>query len=429
MCRLGALIIRQLNNTHGQAMILVATTFVVLFGFVTLSTDFGHYMRERQRHQQALDAAVLAGAQLLPSREFDAATVANEFAVKNGLEPGMISAPRFGCFVKSSDADPTVPDSGEVLALCPQLDDDPVPFQCADGRCFHDCPVTLTPDVNSDGASCNTIHLQAQRNVDFLLAPIYARLVGNDGELTNATVDLRSTACRGRSCGTPPEIRMVMIIDQSSSMGAFNKFEQAKSAATNILLSNIFRPMIHLIAIGTMPLRDTDPGFILTDLIDERPVLAATVNALGENGAPIFGDTNLSGPIEEATNLLGSQQGTVRRQIVLLTDGAPSGSRLCADTLAAASIARQEGIQIFTIHYGEEPEICPDSGQDSTDLLAEAASGINDHDNCEDENNDSDSYLCQEAGADLTSVFERVVTRILQDVGTGSSLLENRLFN
>ncbi|WP_148135297.1 pilus assembly protein TadG-related protein [Candidatus Formimonas warabiya] len=73
------------DNEKGSAMILVALGMAVLLGLVSLVTDTGLIFVSQAKLVNAVDAAALAGAQELPGRPDLAVTVAENYAVTNGV--------------------------------------------------------------------------------------------------------------------------------------------------------------------------------------------------------------------------------------------------------------------------------------------------------------------------------------------------------
>ena len=57
------------DNERGQAIVLSVLALVALLGMSALVLDVGNWMRTKRRLQATADAATLAGAQALPSRE------------------------------------------------------------------------------------------------------------------------------------------------------------------------------------------------------------------------------------------------------------------------------------------------------------------------------------------------------------------------
>jgi Flp pilus assembly protein TadG len=77
---------------RGATLVTVAALLVVLVGAVALVTDVGMVMAFRQQLQKATDAAVLAGAQDLPSTTTASATV-DEYMARNLSEADAVSEP------------------------------------------------------------------------------------------------------------------------------------------------------------------------------------------------------------------------------------------------------------------------------------------------------------------------------------------------
>lgn len=69
--------IKLLKNESGQAIVLVALMFVVLFGFSAVAIDCGRVAIEKEQLQNTADAAALAGAQDLPNTSTAVSTAEN----------------------------------------------------------------------------------------------------------------------------------------------------------------------------------------------------------------------------------------------------------------------------------------------------------------------------------------------------------------
>lgn len=80
-----------LLEEKGTAVVLFALALSVLVGFTALVTDLGTVYIHRARISNALDGAVLAGAQELPSDSQAAFAVAEQYARANGLVNGEFS--------------------------------------------------------------------------------------------------------------------------------------------------------------------------------------------------------------------------------------------------------------------------------------------------------------------------------------------------
>lgn len=74
-----------LRDESGAVLVMVAVTMVVLLGFTALTIDGGRLFSEKSQLQNALDAAVLAGAQGLKTSTTEAKAIAIDVATKNGF--------------------------------------------------------------------------------------------------------------------------------------------------------------------------------------------------------------------------------------------------------------------------------------------------------------------------------------------------------
>ncbi len=79
-----------LKNQKGAAAVVVALVMTVLIGFTAFVADIGSVAIEKQKLQNAIDAACLAGAQDLPNTS-QATITANNYIQINGYQPSDIS--------------------------------------------------------------------------------------------------------------------------------------------------------------------------------------------------------------------------------------------------------------------------------------------------------------------------------------------------
>lgn len=91
---------RALRSDRGSAMVIYVVMFVALLGFAAVAVDTGRVIVEKQKLQDAVDAAALAAAQKLPS-EADATSAANRYVTLNGFSPSDIT-------VTFADSDKTI---------------------------------------------------------------------------------------------------------------------------------------------------------------------------------------------------------------------------------------------------------------------------------------------------------------------------------
>lgn len=421
---------------------MVAISSFALAGFSAVSIDIGNYMLIRQRLQNALDAAALAGAQSLPFDQQGAERLAREFADHNGLEPSDIEPIRFGCLVDVDKEQPGTPEKSDVASLCRRYENRLPEFKCDATSCYRACE--FDPTHGSTG--CNTIRISATRNVQ----PFLASLVGFTDPLV---ARLEGAACRGL-CGTPPELDVVMILDRTESLSA-EQFENVRDGARSVLDSN-FIPELHRFALAMIPPDPARQGdHLLSDLLpsDDQRLRDIIENEIVRAGS----DTNLANPVRQAVDLLTGPQARdgATRQIVLLTDGVSDSTQsnpTCEDAFQAAQRADQAGIRVFTIGYfrtesdgkdkcSSKQEAANWQNVEAHELLVRMAVGSvdaeSDFPDCgKVENDDGDDFFCAIAEGEaadgrinLTNIFNRIIQEILTRVGSGSSLVDLSAYN
>ncbi|MEW6173492.1 MAG: Tad domain-containing protein [Bacillota bacterium] len=87
------------QDERGSAFVLVVAAMVGLLGFVALTVDVGMLFLNRERLNNATDAAVLAGVQILaadPTKTYEAENTARNYALLNGLNSGEVSISVYG---------------------------------------------------------------------------------------------------------------------------------------------------------------------------------------------------------------------------------------------------------------------------------------------------------------------------------------------
>jgi Flp pilus assembly protein TadG len=83
-------LIARLRREEGQVLVLFAAAMVGLIGMTAFVVDVGSWFREQRATQSMVDAATLAGAQVLPTDPASALTIAKDYGAKNG-SPGELS--------------------------------------------------------------------------------------------------------------------------------------------------------------------------------------------------------------------------------------------------------------------------------------------------------------------------------------------------
>lgn len=149
-------------------------------------------------------------------------------------------------------------------------------------------------------------------------------------------------AIAGLALGTARTVpvSLAMVIDISDSMNATNKLGQAKEAAIAFLAS----------------LRPEDSASVLAFNNVVRVVVPSTNDraalALGINALQATGNTAAYDALHRAAQVVSAAKPGVRRVIVLLTDGADTGSRYSAGV--ATEVARASGALVYTIGLGPD---------------------------------------------------------------------------
>ncbi len=79
-----------LRNNRGSTMVIYAVMATVLLGFAAVALDTGNVMVQRQKLQNAVDAAALAAAQKLPNTS-QARSTAEHYVELNGFSPSSVT--------------------------------------------------------------------------------------------------------------------------------------------------------------------------------------------------------------------------------------------------------------------------------------------------------------------------------------------------
>ena len=439
-------LIRKIKQEDGTILVLSAIFLVLMFAAVALAIDYSAKSQDRTDLWASTDAAALAGASLLPDDPAGAKAEALKFALAN--DPSLTGANidvTFRCVVGDRDND-GLPDAFYIPLSCnPGPPSPPSPptltgFICDAGVCAAPCD----PDL---GHKCNSIVLETEKTTDFSFAPV----IGIDSSDTSVL----SAACRGICAGALTEpVDLIMVIDRTGSMGnPGTKIVNARIAAQAVL--EFFDPSLQHVGVAFLPAADPlnvcvsnadqtsggrwlavglssdykTPPFDVDYDLDGIPDLSSSplVNAIGCSQPS--GSTNLGSPINDAVygmpdaldELLNNGRPGVKKGIILLSDGAanrPAGAGNDDDCLYAANmaqVAKNAGVEIFTIGFGVIGKICdrdttpggPYENGPVSMLLADMASNGAD-DNCAApsvENTDGDNFFCEPSGGSLAGVF------------------------
>ena len=386
----------------------------------------------RQILWNAFDAGALAGAQVLPDDPNGAATLARQYADMNypGSLPSGTPAISYRCLIGSVGGAPRLTD---VPAVC-----DPGPgvtWSC-------NATICVAPCDPSAGDTCNTLVLDGTTTVPY-------RFGRADGVLSGSTKPVVSAACKG-PCGAKPTnpVDLVVVVDRTQSMNGVDT-TNARNAADAV--RKAYNPNEQWMAFGmlgpsvtggscpTPPASSIGTANMPTDLRRWVPV------TLSGSGAPLNQNYNLSSstlanaiscytnsstgtdlndPVTAAAwELTHNGRPGVTKGIILETDGQPnnstqSGPNYCNLSNNAASAAKAQGIELFTIGFGLDgtnDATCPDTsgpfkGKKATQLLATMATDSVDNGCPGGSNDDGDHFFCVAktagASADLSNLFK-----------------------
>jgi hypothetical protein len=441
------------GDDRGISILFIAFAMVLMMGFVALGIDISLHTHERQELWDALDAAALAGAQLLPDADA-ALQAALDYADANW--PGLTPDIDFFCVVGVNSAG-TGPETSHIPAMC---DPGPGPYnastypglQCNERTCFIPC-------APAEGDTCNTIRVRDETAVDYAFAGIIGFDQGSTGVLTSAS-------CKG-PCGAeinaPGDI--ALVLDRTGSMRAEDV--TALKGASRAFLEGL-SPSQHHVALGTIGRTSGSPGSCPTtpsgsgssgpwipvglsddydptdnDPPDNPPNLnnsSALVRGIDCLSTSSTG-TNLGAPMDAAGNyLIANGRPNVPGGVVFMTDGEanePFASGNCNYALTEASEVKATGIIVVTIAYRLQGVSCegtaattilanmasdPESGVPTLDDGGDGSGGLpggcnpdvpNGPQSITSENADGDLFFCAPEPGLLSQVFRRASSAIL----------------
>lgn len=433
------------RDEDGAILVLTAFVILLLFVLAAIAVDLSFMSQRRQNLWNSADAAALAGASQLPDSATDAETLARSYAVANDADLSSGLDVTFRCVVGDRDGDGQ-PDLADIPHACDPGISVPrfaPPFVCDEGICVAPCdPADIT-------AKCNTIVLEADKEVPYNFAPVIGIDEGN--------TTVKSAACRG-SCGgiAVAPVDLILVLDRTGSMGS--ELSNAKDAALAVL--ELYDPAVQHVGLALLGAsRDGDKcdtqlpqdgGDWLTvglssdykidtdgdgDLeLNPASEIVQVINCISHSGQ----GTNLGSPIKDQafsqpdalTELQTNGRAGVRKGIILMSDGQanePGGGNTpdppgynnleCRYAVDMAADAKAAGVEIYTIGFGVSGKFCNDDTGSYTsasvgELLADMASGPTDN-NCDIpaiENTDDDHLFCQPASGDLSDVFIAAAT-------------------
>jgi hypothetical protein len=433
------------EGERGQIVVLFTFFLVAILALAAVAIDLGVLRNANQNLWNSLDAGSLAGVSQLPGDGAAAEQMAMQFADRDypgGIPAGAVET-TFRCVIGDRNND-GLPDLEDIPLTC-----DPGPVSASAWRCANG--ICAAPCDPAEGDQCNTLVLEGVVEVGYG----FARVVGVDAGDTHTVL---SAACKG-PCGSRPEVPVdvVVIVDRTTSMNGVDT-TNARAAADSVrTLYNPASQWLSFAMLGpsaTGKSCATEPASTLgsanspTDLRRWVPIglmgqgalfgsdYAASGSAMA-NAISCFTNsstkTDLTDPIPMAVYELTHNGRTgVHKGIILMSDGQPntsttSTSNYCAQANAAATAAKNAGVEIYTVGFGLDGSNdikCPDTSgtfhnKTATQLLASMAnSSVADNGCPGTENEDGDHFLCvpktSGASADLSNAFKTAASQLAQ---------------
>jgi hypothetical protein len=389
----------------------------------------------------------------------------------------------YRCLVEATSATPPAPNLTQIPKACQpgapaNTNASSTYWTCNAGRCTTKDVVDaatgaiVTPACNpaTAGNSCNVVVVRGASTVGYTFG-------GALGIGSGSTGAVQSAACVG-SCLGPPAAPMdvVIVIDRTTSMVTPDStaLKKAEDGARAMLL--LMNPTTQYVGLGVLPpsstsLRSANGGGVgnnackagaysvaqqsqvgtwtpvtyptlglATDYqtnattLNENSQLVNTIDCL--NTANFTDQGSAVAAAAGVLNNHGSGRAGVKKVIVLLSDGRPqgggngstdgAGNYMCSYANTQATLAKNAGIELYTIGFFEVDEHgapviddCPDrSGSWDTnpaktavDLLASMSTqpAIGTTDCTAAENADEDHFYCLPKTGDLTGIFNNIV--------------------
>lgn len=227
------------RKERGATAVVIGLTLVLIMGAAAISFDTANLALQRQTLSNITDAAAQAGASYLPDNPSGALTAAVDYAQK--YDPSFTPTVSLWCVVGSTGATKQVA-AGHIPATCNPGGSGTYVNGVGGVVCDEVlCAVPCIPTAS--GARCNTMKVDAKKDVPFYFAPAIGINSGTTGAVS-------STSCRG-ACGTlmPNAMDIAFVADRTSSMSS-NDFASMQSGIKNTLTS--MTPEYQFVTLGTI---------------------------------------------------------------------------------------------------------------------------------------------------------------------------------
>ncbi|PKH43692.1 Putative Flp pilus-assembly TadE/G-like [Nocardioides alpinus] len=233
------------RDEKGAIAVMTVILSVVIFGAAAIAIDISMLAMERQKLHDAVDAAAHAGAYTMPGDGATAMKAARDMALAN--DPDLTydfteqnPQIRLWCLVASTGSTTSVR-ADQIPSTC---NPGPAPYTTSnypDLRCNTKiCKIPCAPSLST---TCNTVEVEAEKDVDFGFANVFGRSEGSTGSVASA-------ACKG-SCGqeAPNPLDVVFMADRTTSMSEGDR-TLMKTAILDSLKN--MTPSLHYVAFGAL---------------------------------------------------------------------------------------------------------------------------------------------------------------------------------
>ncbi len=380
---------RKDERARGQIMVLFALALVVILAFGALVVDLGVLRNDRQILVNTLDAAALAAATKLPVDGSAAASPAGQVAAITSLInttiqanypglPGSAYTIAYKCLVGADATGPLV--SQFVPGACDPRPSMGLGTNLPPASAFTGAGPTRVSSCNpAVGDKCNVVLITGSATTQYSLGQVVGVNSGSTGVVVSA-------ACNG-DCGIAPVLNDVeLVIDTSGSMNGNNSGSDpscpsgcprifwAKKAANQFVTDLSANGGIGANGnrLGITTFSGTTSKASATAWASTATQLTAIINALtAQSNTPTRLGLN-TGTTDLNTHARNAVGGTVKRTIILLSDGRPNpdqGPNGKAATSATATQMRPTQADItaylgsadhaYSILIGKSPNLYP----------------------------------------------------------------------
>jgi uncharacterized protein YegL len=325
------------EREHGQIIVLFALALVVILAFGSIVVDLGFLRNDRQILVNALDSAALAGGTLLPvdgsGPGGPAAAAAETKIITDTIAadyPGLVVNKdytiQYKCLIGADVTGPLI--SQDVPSACDPRPSMGLGVNLPPASAFTGAGATRVSSCNPGaGDKCNVVLITGSATTPYSLGQVVGVTRGSTGVVVSA-------ACNG-GCGLAPLTLndVELVIDTSGSMNGNNsgtpsspRIYWAKQAANQFVSDLSTNGGIGATGnrLGITTFSGTTANSIGSAWTSTAAQLTTSINAITASGTTptkVGLNTGAADLIGHARNAVG---GTVKRVIILLSDGRPN---------------------------------------------------------------------------------------------------------